>query len=206
MAVIKSTMEMVLARAEAMCADASDMPDDSKKNAGMKVAASYVSGDLVDMDNQISSIAPEDLSIFIEGTLKTFFRFLVLPRDDQRTWERALNGIQEIASLVLPSVSADFSNLLSEMRSLLSRYPDHRQQLRSQLEESFAMQTAQLADSMAQQTGRRMNISPSQHPKFNEEWSKVTSQLDGQYTNALSQYKSAILQIFKPMTHAASAS
>jgi hypothetical protein len=193
---------MVLARAEAMCANTPDLPDDSQMNAGMKMAASYVSGDPVDISKEISIISPVAIPLFADGLLKTFFRFITLPRADQRTWEAALNGIQEMAAAILPSVPVDFPNLLGEMRSLLNRYPDHRQQLRSQLEESFAMQTAQLSASMAKQTGRKMNISPAQHPKFNEEWSKVTGQLDGQYTNALTQYKSAILQIFEPLLEA----
>jgi len=99
---------------------------------------------------------------------------------------------------VLPTTSGagqgQLDGLLTEIRSILGRYLQHRQQLEKQLEENFTLQIAQLQQTMAQQTGMKMKLTPRQHPKFNEEWQRVQTQLNDQYLNALEQYKAAISQ------------
>ncbi len=196
MAEIKSTLEMVLARADAMCADAPDLPDETPLHEGMRFAASFMSGDSSDISEKISSLTPDSVPLFAQGVIKTYCRFIALPRDDGQAWQTALDGINNLAAVTMPSLPPNLVEIFSEIRSLLGRYKDHLKQLKGQLEEQFAMQAAQLAESMEQRTGTKMNISPDQHPKFHEEWSKVVDQLNSQYTNALDQYKTAIAQIF----------
>jgi ABC-type transporter MlaC component len=50
----------------------------------------------------------------------------------------------------------------------------------------------QMEAALAQQTGVAMKLKPSQHPKFQEEWQKVLTQLNDQYGNALNQYKKQV--------------
>jgi predicted secreted hydrolase len=47
---------------------------------------------------------------------------------------------------------------------------------------------------LARQTGVAMKLQPSQHPKFQEEWVRVQSQLDDQYGRALGQLKELVEQ------------
>ena len=82
--------------------------------------------------------------------------------------------------------------ILSEIDSILGQYRTHRQQVRKQLEEAFTGQTAQLQADLARQTGMRMELTPAQHPKFQEELQRHYDQLNDQYRAALDQYKSAI--------------
>nr|MBF0220813.1 hypothetical protein [Desulfobulbaceae bacterium] len=196
MAVIKSTLDMVLARADAMCADAPDLPDETQLNEGMKFAATFVNNATVDIAEKIGALDPAEAPMFAKGMLKTFCRFVVLPRGDDQTWQNALQGIHLLASVFLPTLPPDLGNILDELRSLLGRYKDHALQLRKQLEEQFAMQIAQMSETMSKKTGAKMNLRPDQHPKFNEEWGRVLAQLNGQYTNAIEQYKNAVTQVF----------
>jgi hypothetical protein len=195
MAQIKSTMEMVMARADRLCAEAVNDTGEDILQRGMKLATAWLNGEAVDLVAAINQCGPAELSPFRQGLLRTFFRHIVLPREEGQPWEGALNGLLEMAKAMPGDAAADvgqLSGLLAEIRSILSRYLQHRQQLEKQLEENFALQATQLQQSLAQQTGMKMKISPRQHPKFNEEWQRVQAQLNDQYLNALDQYKVAI--------------
>ncbi len=198
MAQIKSTLEMVLARADRLCAEAPADANEDMLQLGMKLGASLVNGETVDLSAPFSQCSPAGSIQFCQGLLRTFFRHIVLPRQEGQPWEGALHGLLEMAK-AMPSVVANMEQLVGltgEIRSILGRYLQHRQQLEKQLEETFAMQTAHLEQSMAQQTGMKMKITPRQHPKFNEEWQRVQAQLNEQYLNALDQYKTAINTFF----------
>ncbi len=193
MAQIKSTMEMVLARADRLCAEAETASsDDDLRRRGMKIGAALMNGEAVDLAAAIRQCPPPALTPLAQGLLDILFRNLVLPREEGQPWEAALHGIVELAKALPQADKSQLSGLVAEVRSILSRYLQHRQQLEKQLEEGFALQTAQLQQSLAQQTGMKMKISPRQHPKFQEEWQRVQAQLNDQYLAALDQYKEAI--------------
>ena len=197
MAQIKSTMEMVLARAERLCAETTTDTNSEALQHGMRVGASFLQGDNVDLAAPISNYSPLEAAAFCQGLLRTFFRHVVLPREEGQPWEGALQGILALAK-VTPTQTNEVGQLqgiIAEVRNILSRYMQHRQQLEKQLEENFAMQTAHLQQSLAQQTGMKMKFSPRQHPKFNEEWQRVQTQLNDQYLHALEQYKQAICSL-----------
>lgn len=198
MAQIKSTLEMVLARADRLCAEANGDTGDDTLQRGMKAGAALLNGEAVDLAAAVAQCSATEYPHFCQGLLRTFFRHIALPRQEGQPWEGALHGLLEMAK-AMPSASAtleQLAGLTNEIRSILSRYLQHRQQLEKQLEENFAMQTAHLQQSLAQQTGMKMNLSPRQHPKFNEEWHRVQAQLNDQYLNALEQYKAAIKNLF----------
>lgn len=195
MAQIKSTMEMVMARAERLCAEAVADTNSDALQRGMKLGAAFLLGEGVDLGQTLHQVPAHELIPFCQGLIRTFFRHIALPREEGQPWEGALAGILAMAQAMPKSAGVDvsqLSGLIAEIRSILSRYLQHRQQLEKQLEENFAMQTAHLQQSLAQQTGMKMKLTPRQHPKFNEEWQRVQTQLNDQYLNALDQYKSAI--------------
>ncbi|MDD5759872.1 MAG: hypothetical protein PHI06_12415 [Desulfobulbaceae bacterium] len=198
MAQIKSTMEMVLERAERLCAETTESSHEDMTQRGMRCAASVLNGEGADVAAATTALSAAEAAQFCQGMLRTFFRHVALPREEGQPWEGALHGILEMAK-VLPGAAGkmdQLSGLLDEIRSILGRYLEHRKQLEKQLEENFAMQTAHLQQTMAQQTGMKMKLTPRQHPKFNEEWQRVQAQLNDQYLNALEQYKGAITNYF----------
>jgi len=198
MAQIKSTLEMVLERAERLCAEAVESSHEEMTQRGMKCAAAVLNGEAVDLAAAMTPLSAAEVTQFCQGMLRTFFRHVALPREEGQPWEGALLGILEMAKVV-PGAAGEMeqlSGLLAEIRSILGRYLEHRKQLEKQLEENFAMQTAHLQQTMAQQTGMKMKLTPRQHPKFNEEWQRVQAQLNDQYLNALEQYKGAIMNYF----------
>ena len=57
----------------------------------------------------------------------------------------------------------------------------------------------EMEQALAQQTGQKglgMKMDPRMHPKFQEEWSKVKADLDGQYNQVMQQHKELVAQRF----------
>lgn len=198
MSQIKSTMEMVMARADRLCAETTVTPTDDILQSGMKAGAAILLGQPVELSKTFQTLAPADTKNYVTGMLRTFYRHIQLPRDEGQPWEAALVALQHVAKelTISPDAQSQLSGLLDELRSILGRYLQHRQQLEKQLEENFSMQAAQLQQSLAQQTGMKMKITPRQHPKFAEEWQRAQTQLNDQYMNALDQYKATITALF----------
>ncbi len=196
MAEIKSTMEMVMARAARMCEEAVDGDDNEEaRRAGMKAGGEFVDGGAVDLAALMSTYQGAAEEAFRQGLISSFMRNINLPRheeDSTPAWEGALSGLMALSS---QETRAELGGLTGEIRNILARYQDHKKQLRQQLEDNFAMQTAQLQQNLAQQTGMQMKISPAQHPEFQKEWQKVMDQLNDQYLNALEQYKDAVYKL-----------
>ncbi len=197
MAEIKSTMEMVMARAARMCEEAAGGDDNNEeaRRAGMKAGGEFVASRAVDLSAMLGKYQGPAAEAFRQGLTSSFMRNINLPRhedDGTPAWEGALSGIMALASR---DTRAELGGITGEIRNILARYQDHKKQLRQQLEENFALQTAQLQQNLAQQTGMQMKISPAQHPEFQKEWQKVMEQMNDQYLNALEQYKDAIYKI-----------
>ncbi len=197
MAEIKSTMEMVMARAARMCEEAAegDNNEDARR-AGMRAGAEFVAGKAVDLTALMGRYQAPAGEAFRQGLTSSFMRNINLPRHEEEdgtpAWEGALSGIMALSG---QETKAELGGITGEIRNILARYLDHKKQLRQQLEENFAMQTAQLQQNLAQQTGMQMNITPAQHPEFQKEWQKVMEQMNDQYLSALEQYKDAIYKI-----------
>ncbi len=197
MAEIKSTMEMVMARAARMCEEAADGDDNEEaRRAGMKAGGEFVAGGAVDLAALLGTYQGAAGEAFRQGLTSSFMRNINLPRHEEDgstpAWEGALSGIM---ALTTQDTKAELGGITGEVRNILARYQDHKKQLHQQLEDNFALQAAQLQQNLAQQTGMQMKISPAQHPEFQKEWQKVMEQLNDQYLNALEQYKDAIYKL-----------
>ncbi len=191
MAEIKSTLEMVMERAAKMEAAAQkDLGGEEKVREGMRQAAGFMRGELSDMAEIFAKSAGEDHADIRKGMVQTFLRNIVLPRDeDQGAADKAIQGLMQLGK-----ESGDLGAVFAEMKKVLEQYVEHNKQLRQQLEDSFAAQVQQMEQALAQQTGMAMKVTPSQHPKFQEEWARIKSELNDQYGRALDQYKQLIEQ------------
>lgn len=191
MAEIKSTMDMVMERAARMAAAEAPAGGDEQEKEGMRAAAAYLRGEAVDLAALVEAKPPAAQGAFRSGVVQAMLRNIFLPREveQQAGAELAMNGL-----VLVGRGSSELLAVFGEMKKLLDQYLQHRQQYREQLEGHFAQQMAQLEATMAQKTGMAMKLKPSQHPKFQEEWQRILTQLNDQYGNALNQYKQQIEQ------------
>jgi hypothetical protein len=191
MAEIKSTLEKVLERAAAMGrASQEEMEAEEQEKRGMRLAADYLQGQELDLSEVIEQTPGAGLAK--RGLVQVFLRNISLPRNsDLSRAERAMRGLLEMAR-----GSSDLASVFRDMKGILDHYQNHLKEVRQQLEDAFRQQ---LEQAMNQQTGQQdlgLEINPALHPKFQEEWTRIKTDLDGQYNKVLQQHKELVAQRF----------
>jgi len=191
MAEIKSTLEKVLERAATMGrASQDEMQAEEQVKEGMRQAADFLQGKEVALAKTIA--AAGESGHVTKGLVQVFLRNIALPRyDDPQSAERAMQGLLEMAQ-----GSGDLVSIFRDMKGILEHYQQHKKEIREQVEEAFRQQMEQ---ALVQQTGQKglgMKVDPALHPKFQEEWSRVKSDLDDQYNKVLQQHKDLVAQRF----------
>jgi len=190
MAEIRSTLEMVLERAARMEASASsELILQEKEKEGMRLAAGFLRGEQVDLPAALAKCPATERPHVKKGMVTALLRNIVLPRTatEAPAAEKAMQALMEIGR-----DKGDLVQVFTEMKSILDRYLTHKEQLKKQLEEQFAQQMMLMEKNLAQQTGMKMKLQPSQHPKFAEEWQRIQVELNDQYGRAVEQYKEFI--------------
>ena len=191
MAEIKSTLEKALERAASMGhATQEEMQAEEQVKGGMRMAADYLQGKTVDFSSVLE--APNAADAVKKGIVLAFLRNIALPRgDENQRAEKAMQGLLELAK-----GSGDLVSVFKDIKGILDHYLQHQKEVRQQVEDAFRQQMEQ---AMAQQTGQAglgMKVDPALHPKFQEEWSKIKSDLDEQYSQVLKQHKELVAQRF----------
>ena len=191
MAEIKSTLEKVLERAASMGhATREEITAEERVKDGMRMGADYLRGKEVDFSGALESTTS---SVLVKkGLVQAFLRNITLPRDDdQQRAERAMQGL-----LALGKGSGDFMSIFKDMKGILDHYQQHKNEVRQQVVDAFKQQMEQALAQQTGQAGLDMKVDPAMHPKFQEEWSRVKSDMDTQYNQALEQYKDLVAQRF----------
>ena len=191
MAEIKSTLEKVLERAASMGrASQEEIQAEEKVREGMRMAAEYLQENEIDFSRARETTG--DAALILKGVIQVFLRNIALPRDDdQQRAERAMQGL-----LDLNKGSGDLMTICTEMKSILNHYQQHKKEVRRQVEDAFRQQ---MEHALANQTGQKglgMKVDPVLHPKFQEEWSRIKTDLNSQYNETLEQHKKLVAQRF----------
>lgn len=189
MAGIKSTMDLVMERAARMgMATPEEMRHEENLKKGMQLTAEYLNGQknsLLALLNEQETGQQEPIR---KGMLTSLLRNLFLPRDDDGTKriERAVQGILE-----LNPGSGDLMALCQELKTIATQYGQHRKQLYEQLKEQMRMQIEQLLMRKGLKSDG-MKIDPTMEPQFKEQWARLEADLEGQYGQALEQFKAQL--------------
>ena len=132
------------------------------------------------------------VSLVKKGLVLVFLRNIALPRyDDLGGAERAMQGLLEMAG-----GSGDLASVFRDMKGILDHYQQHLKEVRQQVEEAFRQQMEQALSKQTGQKGLGLKVDPMLHPKFQEEWSKIKSDLDDQYNKVLQQHKELVAKRF----------
>lgn len=191
MAEIRSTMDLVLERAARMGkASADELEQEDTRKQGMKLAAEFLDNKIDNLMNSLSELPGEKQMAIRQGMVEVLLRNIFLPRDEvakERT-DRAAEGIIELGG-----GAGDLSSICAEMQHILGQYNQHREQLKTQLEEQVKMQYEQL---LAQQRdgrpGDSANPELALQAKIKEEWTRLETELSDQYNQALEQHKTTL--------------
>jgi len=191
MAEIKSTLEKVMERAASMGrASQEEIQSEERVKEGMRMAADYLQGKEVDFSGILEATGVS--ALVKKGLVQVFLRNITLPRDDEgQRAEKAMQGLLELAK-----GSGDLVSVFRDMKGILEHYQQHKKEIHQQVEDAFRQQMEQALTQQTGQKGLGMKVDPRMHPKFQEEWSKVKADLDGQYYQVLQQHKELVAQRF----------
>ncbi len=188
MAEIKSTLEMVLERAERMAAEASPTgSNDELTKKGMRLGADFMNKKEIDISAEIASEPAESRVEVLKGVSQTLLRNIVLPRNAERqeSGKHALNGI-----LVISSGSAQIQSICQELDQILAQYGQHKEQTTQQLNDAIRAQLEQ--QQVEKGAEPSSDINPAMHPQYQEELTKMLTSLNNQYSEAMDQRKEMI--------------
>lgn len=191
MAEIKSTLEKVLERAATMGrASQEEMQAEERAKDGMRMAADYLEGKEVDFSGVLEATGVS--ALVKKGVVQVFLRNITLPRDEEKQRaEKSMQGLLELAR-----GSGDLASVFRDMKGILDHYQKHTKEVRQQVEEAFRQQMEQALAMQTGQKGMGMKMDPKQHPKFQEEWTRIKTDLDEQYNQVLQQHKEVVAQRF----------
>lgn len=194
MAEIRSTIDMVMERAAKLAAEADEVSsDETLENEGMKLAAAFLSRQESSLLELLQSRATEEQMAVRSGMAKTLLRNIVLPRDEGISEQSllSLSALQELSGN-----SADIGSICSELKQILEQYGQHLEQVKQQFDESILNQLKMQLQQQGLAVDDDMALNPTMHPKYQEEWSRASAELNSQYNDALEQRRALIGQRF----------
>jgi hypothetical protein len=128
------------------------------------------------------------------GMAKTMLRNIVLPRGYDEISEQSLlslTGLQKLSGN-----SGDIAAICGELKQILEQYSQHCEQVKQQFDESILTQLRMKLQQQGLPLDDEMALDPTMHPKYQEEWSRASADLNAQYNDALDQRKALIGQRF----------
>ncbi len=188
---IKSALEIALERAEKIGkASKEDLERSRWEEEGRKIAVKFMNQEL-DLKEAVAAFAPEAIPHLIRAMTEVFARNIFLPRekDHWQSIEKALKGLQELKGTAILQV-------IENIRYLLQSYEQTRQQYLQQMKVRFQGQLNGLKQALAQQYGMNTaeNVDVESLPEFQQEWMKISSEIDSQYDQQLQQLKSYLIE------------
>jgi hypothetical protein len=189
MAGIKSTMDLVMERAARMgMATPEEMRHEENLKKGMQSTVEFLNGVKPSLAELLAEFEGVEQEAVRKGMLSSLLRNLFLPRDQDgiARIERAIAGIVE-----LNSATPDIGALCRELQTIALQYGQHRQQLHDQLKEQVRMQIEQMLLRKGMKPDS-IKFDPTTEPQFKEQWSRLEADLDGQYSQALEQFKAQL--------------
>jgi hypothetical protein len=191
MAEIRSALEIAMEKANRLgAADKNEAAAEALFNKGRRLAARYMNGEEKDLQTGLKDIKKDDLAHVINGTTEVLLRNMTLPRNKDQ-WpliKRAFSGIVALKGSPVKEIIAQIEQLFKTYELTRTRYYD---QLKAQMQGRLSG----LQQSVAKQYGAAAaaSIDIEALPEFQNEWSKMSSEINGQFDHHLQQLKSQLI-------------
>lgn len=194
MAEIKSTLDMVLARAARIAAESDAQEDSGEDTAkeGMRLAAGYLSQAGGNLTGALAGQSAARQVALRRGMAQTLLRNIVLPRDETLK-ERSELAIKGIIDLLATQFGAAITTTCAELGQLLGQYGKYKEQMTQRLEDSLLNQLEQQYAARGIQPPARLTA--AMHPKYKDELARLLLDLNSQYSQAMDQRKEIIVQL-----------
>ena len=194
MAEIKSALEIALEKADKLGKlDKAELEAQKWIEKGKKTAATYLNEpEQADLAGSLNDAPPEHIQKILQGIMDVLLRNIILPREDEQ-WnliKRAMNGIRTIKG-----TTAD--QALAQMEQLLHAYQQTRSQYFEQVKAQMQGRLGELKQAVAQQygTGMAEQLDIEAVPEFQQEWARISSEIQAQFEQQLQPLKEYLRQL-----------
>jgi len=163
---------------------------------GEKLAARYLKEDY-NLVAELDQYDDNTRKYVIEGVQDVLIRNIALPKNDitKGNNKRAMDGLK-----TLKNDKVAVENVYSKISRIFDHHAEQGEQQKKQAYESLKAEfRAKIQQSLQQQLGSASftlaDTDIERQPQFQEEWQKLRTQLDLQYTKLLDEYKQELLSL-----------
>jgi hypothetical protein len=161
---------------------------------GNALAARYLHEEKFDLDVELTKYKGQGIRQYvIQGVQEILMRNIQLPHNEQDK----KNTLKAMAGIKLIKESKNkLDPIYDRINNLLSYYEQARQQTFAQFKKNFESGIQETVKSMQQRPGAAgRNIEAEIQVRFQEEWRRVSGDLDSQYEKALEDHKKEIAKV-----------
>lgn len=193
MAEIRSSLEIALERASRLGSiDKEEVERERLRDEGKRIAASFLAnadGKLIDA---FKGYSPQAIALVMDGAMEILSRNISLPRDKMQ-WkdiDRAMEGVLQLKGSLA-------KGLLEYIKEHLQAYDETKSQYLQQVKAQFQAKLSGMQHAVAKQYGMGMaaNLDVEMLPEFQNEWSKISAEIDEHFRQQLNQAKEQLKMI-----------
>jgi hypothetical protein len=155
---------------------------------GEKLAAKYLKND-AELNAELAKFDKKAIEFVKEGVNEVFIKNITLPKDEmaKKINKKSMDGLRSIKS-DKGRVDAIYKQINHIFEHYAGQGEQQRKQAYASLKQQFQAKVEQaLKQQMGSTQGKKIDI--ERQPQFQEEWLRLRSQLDGQYTQVLDELK-----------------
>ena len=160
--------------------------------AGNRLAAKYLENKNFDLDAELIKYKGTGARKHIlQGAEEIFVRNITLPYHERakQITRRAMAGIK-----ILKENKKQLDAIYERIENLLNYYEQAHQQTFMQFKQGFEAKLQSTAAALQQKRGNATSLEAELQQQFQQEWHKISSQLDAQYEKALEEHRQQILK------------
>jgi hypothetical protein len=189
---MKSAWERALEKTEGL----GKLTDEELKHleyvpTGNRLAAKYLESTAFDLDAELTKYKGTGARKHVlQGVEEIFIRNIALPYNERakQTTKRAMAGIR-----LLKENKKQLDAIFDRIENLINYYEQARQQTFTQFKQGFETKIRDSGPAL-QQRGNAIPLEAEIQQQFQQEWHRISSQLDAQYEKALEEHRQQILK------------
>jgi len=185
---MKSALERALERADRIEVPEEKLKEMEHRSKGEQIAAEFFQNPQFEMEAALASYDTATRKYIVKTIETIFLQNLILPKQeaDVTNNNKAFEGLSALKQnkAAIQQAQEQLDNLSNYYMQAVKQ---HFEQLRAELQQA-------VNQAMQQQAGMNAtsNVNVEQTPEFQENWRRISAQLDTEYGKALSQLKEQI--------------
>lgn len=160
---------------------------------GNSLASKYLHDDQYDLASELKKYQDnESRRYIIKGAHNVFFQNITLPHDEQakQNLAKAMKGIR-----LLKENKKQLDTIYERINNLITYYEQALQQAFLQFKNNFEAKVQETAANLQQRHGNISSIETELQKQFQDEWRRISNELDSKYETALEEHRQQILNV-----------